>query len=159
MKIPEFAFRFINPIVKALLISPLHRLFSGSVLVLYFQGRRSGRALSTPVRYLRDGSELTLVTNLSGGWWPNFIETQRVELQLAGERCAARATAYRAPDPLVRERISRMLQTHPADAAYLDIAKSRSEDAVDGRWEPASFNTAIETAVVVLLEIVEDERR
>lgn len=159
MKIPKFAFALLNPIVKALLHSPLHGLFSGSVLVLFFQGRRSGQAYSTPVRYLREDSELTLITNLSGGWWPNFIETRRVEVQLAGARWAARATAYRAPNPLVRERIVRMLQTHPADAAYLDIAKSGAADAVDGRWDAATFDAAIDAAVVVLLELADDERR
>lgn len=159
MKIPKFAFALINPVVKALLHSPLHRLFSGSVLVLFFQGRRSGQAYSTPVRYLREDTELTLITNLDGGWWPNFIEPRRVEVHLAGKRCAARASAYRAPNPLVRERILRMLQTHPADAAYLDIGKSSAADAVDGRWDPTTFNAALDAAVVVLVELTDDERR
>lgn len=159
MKIPEFLFALINPIVRTLLNSPAHRLLSSSILALYFHGRKSGKALCTPVRYLREGSTLTVVTGAETRWWPNFIETQRVEVQLAGRREAAKATAYRAPDPMVRAGLSNLLRAHPADAAYLEIARDKGSGAIDGSWEADSYEHALATAVVVVIELMDDQRQ
>ncbi len=156
---PEFLFALINPIVRTLLNSPAHRLLSGSILALYFHGRKSGRALCTPVRYLRDGNTLTVVTGADTAWWPNFIETQRVEVQLAGRRKTAEATAYRAPDPMVRAGLSNLLRAHPGDAAYLEIARDKGSGAIDGMWEADSYENALATAVVVVIKLVDDQRQ
>ena len=159
MRIPEYLFRFINPFVKTLLNSPFHGLLSRSVLVLYFQGHRSGRALNTPVRYVRTGDSLTVITSTQGRWWPNFVETQRVEVQLAGTRRAARACAYRAPDPMVRSSIPDMLTEHPADAVYLGIERGKGSAAIAGQWEAATFETAVAQAVALKITLTEDQRR
>ena len=55
MRIPEFLFPVINRVMRLLLHSPLHRLMSGNIMVVYFRGRRTGRAGWTPVRYLPEG--------------------------------------------------------------------------------------------------------
>ena len=49
--------RFINPFVKAVLRSPVHRLLSGSLVLLTYTGRRSGRRYTLPVMYAEQGSE------------------------------------------------------------------------------------------------------
>ncbi|MEM1229411.1 MAG: nitroreductase/quinone reductase family protein [Pseudomonadota bacterium] len=149
MKIPKFLFRFLNPIVIALLHTPLHRIFSSSVVALFFTGRRSGRKLSTPVRYLRQDDTLTILTNDDSRWWPNFSEPTLIEVQLQGERRGATAQAHTPPDPLVRTAIRDMLTAHPADAAYLDIERDSSSAAVDGQWEHRSFEAAVAKTVIV----------
>ncbi|MGI9327466.1 MAG: nitroreductase/quinone reductase family protein [Pseudomonadales bacterium] len=159
MKIPEFLFALINPIVRTLLNSPAHGFLSGSIVALYFRGRKSGRALCTPVRYLREGDTLTVVTGADTQWWPNFIETQRIDVQLAGRRKAAQATAYRAPDPMVRAGLSNLLRAHPADAAYLEIHHDKGSGAIDGLWEADSYENALATAVVVVIELADDQRQ
>ena len=49
-------YRDINPSVRFLLRSPLHGLMSGNTLLLEFTGRKSGRALSTPISYRLEGN-------------------------------------------------------------------------------------------------------
>ena len=50
-----------NPIVAAILRSPLHAAMSNSTMLLTFSGRKSGRTYTTPVNYVRDGDELLVV--------------------------------------------------------------------------------------------------
>jgi hypothetical protein len=50
-----FRNRLVNPVVHLLLRSPLHRLLSGSLVILTYQGRKSGRWRSLPCMYARDG--------------------------------------------------------------------------------------------------------
>ena len=45
----------INPLSRALLRSPLHGLMSRHVIVLCFEGRRTGKRYETPVAYRRCG--------------------------------------------------------------------------------------------------------
>ena len=45
--------RVLNPVVKALLGSPLHGLLSHDLMVLSFSGRKSGKQYAIPVGYLQ----------------------------------------------------------------------------------------------------------
>ena len=65
--------RVLNPVVRALLGSPVHWPLSTWLALLTFTGRKTGRRLTTPVSYVRDGNLAFLTTgdrwarNLSGG--------------------------------------------------------------------------------------------
>lgn len=50
-------------ILSAVLCSPLHRVLSGTRLVLSFTGRRSGTRHTTPVYYPRRHGELLIPTD------------------------------------------------------------------------------------------------
>lgn len=52
MKIPHGLFALINRIMVLLLRSPVHRLFSRSVLAIGYTGIRTGRTLWVPARYM-----------------------------------------------------------------------------------------------------------
>ena len=54
VRIPEALFPALNPLMRILLNSPLHRLMSGSVMIIYFTGRKTGKRRATPVRYLKE---------------------------------------------------------------------------------------------------------
>ena len=87
MRIPEPLFPVINRVMRLLLSSPLHALMSGSVMVIHYTGRRTGRPRWTPVRYLRESDDtIVCLTGSETGWWPNFLEPRDVRLQLAGRR-------------------------------------------------------------------------
>lgn len=77
---------FVNPVVAALLASPLHRLLSRSVVALRITGRRSGRSYIVPVQYAGGGLELVV---FPAGferktWWRNFREPAGVRVLLRG---------------------------------------------------------------------------
>ena len=63
----------VNPLARALLRSPLHGLMSRHVIVLCFEGRRTGKRYETPVAYRRaDDGALEALTSVHGAWWRNL---------------------------------------------------------------------------------------
>ena len=81
----------VNPLARALLRSPLHRLMSGRVLVLRFRGRRSGARYDVPVVYSRaeDGA-LEAATSVYGRWWRNLESGAPVSVLFRGRTAPAR---------------------------------------------------------------------
>ena len=53
-----------------MLRSPFH-IFMGGVLLITVTGRKSGRAISTPVNYARDGDTLLVTSKTDRTWWKN----------------------------------------------------------------------------------------
>lgn len=148
MRIPEPFFPLINRVMRALLNSPLHGMLSGSLLVLYFTGAKSGRRRSTPLRYLRQDDAVICLTGRETGWWPNFRKPVPVELQLAGRRVAA--IAHALPDDAERKEaaLRRMLAAYPSDAAYHGIAVRRGAAP-----SPEHFQRAVARDVLVVFTL------
>ena len=48
---PLWLFKAINPIMKGLLRSPLHRLLSGTLMLLTYTGRKTGTPYTIPIGY------------------------------------------------------------------------------------------------------------
>lgn len=121
MKLPEPLFRFVNPVMSLLLRSWLHGVMSGSVLLLSFDGRRTGRRISLPLRYARSGVDFVCFTTDDVPWWRNFEEPRAVEVLVAGETLSGVASAERVTgDSLDALRV--FLQQFPSDAAYHDVS-------------------------------------
>lgn len=90
-----------NRTVVDLLLSPWHRLESGSVVVLRFAGRRSGATITLPVQYARDADGLVVFVARaeSKTWWRSFEgESRRVLLVCKGARLTGMATTLSAGD-------------------------------------------------------------
>lgn len=100
--LPRWMLRFVNPVLKALLRSPLHRLMSNALLVLSFQGRKSGKLYSIPVRYVRHGHRLWLLTHSK--WWKNLRDTP-VSVRLQGKQ--VRGTASPVLDRAAKAEVAR----------------------------------------------------
>lgn len=68
--IPEAPFKHgINPLVKAILRSPLHRLPSCILLIVTFKGRRSGEACTTPAGDEQRDRSLYITAQTDRVWW------------------------------------------------------------------------------------------
>jgi deazaflavin-dependent oxidoreductase (nitroreductase family) len=85
----------VDPVVRALLRSPAHRLLSGSVLLLEYTGRRSGQRRALPVMYAPAGDDLVVMAGhpTTKTWWRNFGPSPRpVQVTVRSEHrnCAAR---------------------------------------------------------------------
>ena len=78
----------LNPVIGAVLRSPLHRLVSPGLLLLTVTGRRTGRRYSIPVGYQRDGDDLVVMVSeaRSKQWWRNYEEPAPIEMRLRGEQ-------------------------------------------------------------------------
>jgi deazaflavin-dependent oxidoreductase (nitroreductase family) len=82
-----------NLFVIGLLRSPLHRLASGSLLLITYRGRRSGRCFTIPVMYAEREGTLTIFVGHSERkrWWQNLRVGAEVEVRLRGRRLRGRA--------------------------------------------------------------------
>jgi len=144
VKIPEPLFKIINPAVGLLLRSPAHFLASGSLLLITFTGVRSGRSYSTPLRYARDGETIRCFTNKETRWWRNLRQGAQVWLTLQGVRAPYQASIVVDEPNRVRELLTAYLRQHPGDAAYHDVAASRS-----GELSEPDLERAVGQAVVM----------
>jgi F420H(2)-dependent quinone reductase len=97
----------LNPVVRAVLRSPAHRLASGSLVLLTVTGRRSGRRFTFPVGYRQDGDTVTVAVGWPERkqWWRNLREEAPVGLVLRGVRRSGRAQSHGTPPGAVTVRI------------------------------------------------------
>jgi deazaflavin-dependent oxidoreductase (nitroreductase family) len=121
MKIPEPLFVIVNVIARSLLRSPLHILMSKSVLVISYTGRKSGRKLSTPVRYARVEGRLRCLTAEHTQWWRNLQASPSVTLLVEGNSAFYSAEVLERDPKLTLQILRHFLDLFPQDAAYQDI--------------------------------------
>ena len=92
-----------NALVAAILRSPLHRVLSGAVGLVRYEGRRSGRTFTTPIQYALpgDGRLVIMVGQPEAKrWWRNFVEPHDLEVLVRGTWRPMRGVAVRgAADP------------------------------------------------------------
>lgn len=113
-----FFYRYLlNPVMRGLLRSPIHRLASGNIAILHFKGRQSGHWLNTPLSYMRDGNTVRLLSSSNTRWWRNLRNGPvHVELEIRGSRCAGSATLFEGDGDMAREGISKFITAVPRDA-------------------------------------------
>jgi hypothetical protein len=87
--------RTANPLVKALLRSPLHRLASGSLALITVTGQFSGREYTFPVGYSESDGHVRIVVRSPERkrWWRNVLQPAPVRLRLRGAERTGTAMA------------------------------------------------------------------
>ena len=74
-----------DPIMKWVLKSPFHGFVSKGMMLTSVTGRRSGRTITTPTNYLRDGDTLWVVSWRDRKWWKNLRGGAPMRVRLAGK--------------------------------------------------------------------------
>lgn len=91
-----------NTAVLPFLASSLgHRLVGGSLTVITYRGRRSGRVVSLPVGYRHQGQEVRIGVELPDqkAWWRNFTgDGHPLTIRLDGVDRTGHAVARRGDD-------------------------------------------------------------
>jgi deazaflavin-dependent oxidoreductase (nitroreductase family) len=105
-----------NAVMTAMLKTPgIQRFLGRAIALLTVTGRRSGRAITLPISYERDGDTVVMVTKRVRVWWRNLEADPAVRLRLAGkEHAGTAALAVGDPDTL---------------PAFLDFLHGRKVDA------------------------------
>ncbi len=139
----------VNPVIRGLLRSPLHGLVSGNIAILHFTGRKSGRALSTPLSYTREGQTVRLLSSQNTRWWHNFRGADApVSLDLAGERHQGTAHLLEGDSEALREGVTRFLTLLPRDAKVYGIKLDKNKQPVpDSLAEAAPRLILVEIAL------------
>jgi deazaflavin-dependent oxidoreductase (nitroreductase family) len=136
-----------NGIIKGLLRSPLHRLMSGSTLLITFTGQKSGKVYTTPVNYVQTGQDL-LVTSVRGRtWWRNLRGGAPVVVRLQGQDRDAVAEALTEPDEVARG-LTAYLRLVPRQARYFGVGLDS-----DGLPIQEDVNAAAQERVVVSIRL------
>lgn len=74
-----------NPMMIRLLKSPLHGFVSKNMMLTTVTGRKSGKQISTPTNYLRDGNTLWVISWRDRIWWKNLRGGAKIQVLLAGK--------------------------------------------------------------------------
>jgi hypothetical protein len=81
----EIEERVANSLFRSLLRSRLHWLVSNWLVLLSYEGRRSGRRYTFPVAYKRLDNRIVVVTPMrDSNWWKNFQESQECTVWVRG---------------------------------------------------------------------------
>ncbi|MFB6081065.1 MAG: nitroreductase/quinone reductase family protein [Haloferacaceae archaeon] len=82
--------RIANPLFRALLRSPLHPLASRWLVLVTYEGRRTGRRHTLSALYdRRDGDAVVVTPRGASVWWRNFSSPRRCTVRIRGtERTA-----------------------------------------------------------------------
>ena len=123
---------FLNPVMRGLLRSPLHGITSHNIGIVHFTGRKSGRALSTPLSYTREGNVVRLLSNQTTRWWVNFRgENIRAEMEIARQRHPGIATLLEGDSEALREGVRRFIRALPRDARVYGLKLDAGGEVIE----------------------------
>ena len=142
---------FLNPAMRCLLRSPLHGITSHNIGIVHFTGRKSGRKLSTPLSYTREGNIVRLRSNQRTRWWLTFRgEEVKVEMEIARQRYPGTAVLLEGDSEALREGVRRFIRALPRDAKVYGLKLT-----ADGEVVEASLATI--AGQLILVEIRLDD--
>ncbi len=72
-----------NDFVVLALKSPLHAIM-GETMLITVAGRKTGRKITVPVNYYKEGDDLWVLTSRDRTWWRNVRGGAPVEVRLHG---------------------------------------------------------------------------
>jgi len=122
----------LNPVMRGLLRSPLHGITSHNIGIVHFTGRKTGRQLSTPLSYTRDGNLVRLLSNRTTRWWVNFRgDGVRVEMEIARQRHPGTATLLEGDSDVLREGVRRFIKALPRDAKVYGLKLNAKGDITE----------------------------
>lgn len=81
--LPRWAYKVVNPAMNALLRSPLHGLLSKALMILIFDGRKTGQRYTIPVGYQEVDGQLFVFSHSK--WALNFRGGAPLAVRLRGE--------------------------------------------------------------------------
>lgn len=145
--IKHAAYRALNPVMTTLLRSPLHRVVSGGIALLHFQGRKSGREFVVPLSYVRDGDTVMFLSSRNTVWWKNFRDGDvAVSIEIARESHTGSAQLWENDSEELRDRVRRFLAALPRDARVYGIT-------LDDDKQPIEESIAEKAAELVIVEV------
>lgn len=119
---PEALARVVNPVIKVLLRSPLHRPFSRHLMLLAFRGRKTGKTYEVVVgRHELDGALLVPTGTTGRRWRLNFRGGTTAELTLEGRRQRGWGELLEEPDEVARVHQLLLDRVGPKNARRLGL--------------------------------------
>ncbi|MFB6166545.1 MAG: hypothetical protein ABEJ31_15405 [Haloarculaceae archaeon] len=140
--------RVTNPLLRRLLHSPLHWLASRWLVLVSYEGPRSGRRYTFPVAYhRRDGAVVAVTPATESNWWRTFRQPYPARVWLRGRRYET--TGERVTGEAAERLLSEYFGTHSLLARLLGFPR-------DLAAAPAERDRAMRELAVVRFELSTD---
>lgn len=136
-----------NPLVSALLRSPLHRLLDQHTMVLTLTGLKSGKRYTFPVSYVREGADLLVISQKDRTWWKNLRGGAPVLVSFWGHTLQGRGETLNNSAMSVAI-LLQLLQTVPAYQRFLHLPL----DATGQPRHPEDFSRLAQDHVIVRIQ-------
>jgi len=134
-----------NPIMIFLLRSPLHGLLSRSMMLITYTGRKSGKPITLPTNYVREGNAVFVVSRRERTWWRNLRGGARVTIRLQGRDYSGEGKAIEDANA-VAEDLRAYFCRVPQWAKYSGLT-------LDANGEPTTESLTRAAQVLVMVEI------
>ena len=144
MRIPEFMFCVLNPMMRLALHSPAHFVFSSNILVVKYTGRKTGRSYEVPLRYVEKDGVVQCYSDKRAGWWPNLRNNDNVILRIRGRDRRYSTQVLTDDSEKIREELMEYLNDFPGDAVYHDVRLDANRKPLE-----SDIDIAVNTAVIV----------
>jgi len=118
----------INPFVVWLARSPFHFTISHQLLIIQFEGRKSGKQYLVPVSYHKHGSSYTCVTLRSNIWWRNLKELSHTKIWLKGKLIDAQVDLEFKDNQVVENTLRDLVTNNRIDAYFAKIKLNKNGD-------------------------------
>jgi hypothetical protein len=129
-----------------LLRSPFHGLISGSILLITYIGRRSGKEYSTPLNYIRDDNNLWVTSVRTRTWWRNFREEWPIRVIVQGMEIQGRGEAIVEQDAL-SDALKEFFRLSPSSARFFKVKLDE-----DGAPDPGDLERIVAERVLVKIK-------
>lgn len=132
----------VNKTMKLVLRSPIHGVVSKSILLISFNGRKSGKRYTTPVSYSRVGDQVHIFSHAN--WWKNLQGGAPVVLRIQGHEIEGVAQPLADDKQAVAAGLGQHLEMVPSDAKYYDVTLDEF-----GKASADELARAAETVVMI----------
>lgn len=105
-----------NDFVSLMLQSPL-QVFLGNTMLITVKGRKTGREISLPVNYYREGDTLWIISTRSRKWWRNIRTGSLVQLRLHGKDIPGTAELVLDTDAVAARALAHFRHSPPTSRA------------------------------------------
>lgn len=137
-----------NTSAITVLLAPPYGRLRHHLLLLSFQGRRSGRAFTLPLSYTQEGEMVHCFTRRKGNWWKNLRGSIPVTVELEGRTWQGKASAVADDQATIEREMYIFLLQSPRDAAYQGVRLNP-----DGTPNRADITRAAPAAVLLRIRL------
>lgn len=136
-----------NSFMIFMLRSPIHRVMSGSTMVITVTGCKSGRPITTPVNYYQEGDTLWVISNRERTWWRNLKGGAPVRLRLRGQEVNGFGEVL-LEESAMAEQIGQYVRHLPISARSLGVRMR------DDQPDPADLARLAKEKVMIRIKLV-----
>ena len=126
-----------NPMMIWLLKSHLYGFISKNMMLITVTGRKSGKQISTPTNFLRDGNTLWVISWRDRKWWKNLRGGAKVQVLLAGKSVEGRGQVIEE-EKAVAQSLFDYYKKIPRVAKYVQIGLDAAGVPVSADCERAA---------------------